>query len=478
MLASPMTLENWPLQETAVTDKTIDDMTELIYIGMGTLAFAAGVFVYVAAGKKTAALREENIRLGADLDAARKELDRMAAENKRLDALREERDRQMIDLQRRNASLEAELKSEDEKAETENIRRRLMTSEFEKLAGNILESNRRAFVDANRSELDKILTPLKERITEFGDTVRKTYSDDSKERFSLKEQIEKLVMANRQISDEAQRLSQALRGSSKVQGDWGEHILETMLEHSGLTKGREYDTQQTIRDRSGKTVSGEDDRKMRPDVIVYYPDDTKIVIDSKTSLTAYLRYMEAETDEQRAVAAKDHISSVRKHVNELAGKSYQDYVQSVDFVMMFIPNDTAYMLAMQQDPALWMDAYDRRVMIVSPMHLISVLKMVSALWKKEQQNINTIKIVKTAADIYAKLSGFCDSMDKVGKSLDAASASYEEAVKRLSTGKDNAIRKLEHLKALGVNVKGKSITSRFLDGNEDDDAQLPENTAE
>lgn len=362
--------------------------------------------------------------------------------------------------------LRAQLKKEQELKDAFTMQKQLMEAEFRRLATTVIEDNSKQFVNTNRNELDKVINPLKEKLSEFGDAVNKAYSSEARERFSLKEQIEKLVLSSRQISDDTKKLTNALKGKAKIQGDWGEHILETMLENCGLTKGREFDTQETLRDASGKVITTDDDKKMRPDVVVHYPDNTDIIIDAKTSLTAYMNYMEAEDELQRNNAIKEHLISVRNHVKELASKSYQDYAKSMDFVMMFIPNDSAYMLAMQSDPHLWMEAYEKRVMIVSPTHLVSVLKMVSVLWRKEDQNINTMKIVKVAGDVYVKLCSFCESMDKVGKGLDYAQKSFEEATKRLSTGKDNAIRKLEQLRVMGVDVKGKKIPQQYLEGNE------------
>lgn len=362
--------------------------------------------------------------------------------------------------------LRAQLKKEQELKDAFTMQKQLMEAEFRRLAATVIEDNSKQFVNTNRNELDKVINPLKEKLSEFGDAVNKAYSSEARERFSLKEQIEKLVLSSRQISDDTKKLTNALKGKAKIQGDWGEHILETMLENCGLTKGREFDTQETLRDASGKVITTDDDKKMRPDVVVHYPDNTDIIIDAKTSLTAYMNYMEAEDELQRNNAIKEHLISVRNHVKELASKSYQDYAKSMDFVMMFIPNDSAYMLAMQSDPHLWMEAYEKRVMIVSPTHLVSVLKMVSVLWRKEDQNINTMKIVKVAGDVYVKLCSFCESMDKVGKGLDYAQKSFEEATKRLSTGKDNAIRKLEQLRVMGVDVKGKKIPQQYLEGNE------------
>lgn len=379
------------------------------------------------------------------------------------------RQKDFDDIKTENIRLKEQLKKESELQRDLSMQKQIMEAEFRRLASTIMEDSSRNFVSANKNELDKVINPLKEKLSEFGTAVNKAYNDEAKERFSLKEQIEKLVMSSRQISDDTRKLTDALKGKAKVQGDWGEHVLETMLENSGLTKGREFDTQETLRDESGRALLSEDDKRLRPDVIVHYPDKTDIIIDAKTSLTAYMKYMEAEDDVTRNAAINEHLVSVRNHVNELASKKYQDYVKSMDFVMMFIPNDSAYMLVMNAAPQLWMEAYNRRVMIVSPSHLISVLKMVSVLWRREEQNVNTQNIVRAAGEVYKKLSGFCDSLEKVGTALDSARNNYDEAVKRLSTGKGNAIRRLEQIKQMGVDVKGNRIPKTFLEGNEIDE---------
>lgn len=406
---------------------------------------------------KSDSIRNEMLKQKSDEDCAKME-SLVSEQKRRLD--------ECARLGEEIVELRAQLKKEQELKDAFTMQKQLMEAEFRRLAATVIEDNSKQFVNTNRNELDKVINPLKEKLSEFGDAVNKAYSSEARERFSLKEQIEKLVLSSRQISDDTKKLTNALKGKAKIQGDWGEHILETMLENCGLTKGREFDTQETLRDASGKVITTDEDKKMRPDVVVHYPDNTDIIIDAKTSLTAYMNYMEAEDELQRSNAIKEHLISVRNHVKELASKSYQDYAKSMDFVMMFIPNDSAYMLAMQSDPHLWMEAYEKRVMIVSPTHLVSVLKMVSVLWRKEDQNINTMKIVKVAGDVYVKLCSFCESMDKVGKGLDYAQKSFEEATKRLSTGKDNAIRKLEQLRVMGVDVKGKKIPQQYLEGNE------------
>lgn len=429
--------------------------------------FGLGLLVRsLLAASAEAALREELSRSSVLL--------RQAEDDRRSLA---DKDAEVSRLSQECAALRARLKGDDEVKAALETQKQVMEAEFRRLAASVLESNSRTFADANRQELDKVVAPLKERLTEFGNLVSKTYTDSAKEQFSLKEEIAKLVASSQRVSDDARKLTDALRGNNKVQGEWGEHILETMLENCGLVKGREFDTQETLRGADGKSLQGDGDKRMRPDVIVHYPDKTDIIIDSKASLTAYMSYLEATTDDARDAAARAHVASVRRHVGELATKSYQDYARSVDFVMMFIPNDSAYMLAMQTEPRLWMEAYERRVMIVAPSHLVSVLKMVSVLWRRDEQNANTMRIAKLGGDLYVKMSAFCESMDKVGKGLDMARTNYDEAVKRLSTGRDNAIRKLEQLRAMGIETRGKRLPERFAEGNEveaEDNPQLPD----
>lgn len=432
----------------------------------GMAVGAMGVFIFV--NSRAARAKEEFLRGDMARKSAEDEALRLKGEIERLNMLLKDYET----VRTEKIRLEEQLKKEAELQRDLSMQKQIMEAEFRRLASTIMEDSSRNFVSANKNELDKVINPLKEKLSEFGTAVNKAYNDEAKERFSLKEQIEKLVMSNRQISDDTRKLTDALKGKAKVQGDWGEHVLETMLENSGLTKGREFDTQETLRDESGRALLSEDDKRLRPDVIVHYPDKTDIIIDAKTSLTAYMKYMEAEDDVTRNAAINEHLVSVRNHVNELASKKYQDYVKSMDFVMMFIPNDSAYMLAMNAAPQLWMEAYNRRVMIVSPSHLISVLKMVSVLWRREEQNVNTQNIVRAAGEVYKKLSGFCESLEKVGTALDSARSNYDEAVKRLSTGKGNAIRRLEQIKQMGVDVKGNRIPKTFLEGNESEENMI------
>ena len=289
---------------------------------------------------------------------------------------REKLNREKGDLQARNQMLSENM--EVQKQEVQRIRQE-MNNEFKVLANEILQEKSKSFSEMNHERLAEILNPLKERLEGFKKTVEETYNNEARERFSLKEQIKELVERSESIGAEAKQLTHALRGGFKIQGDWGEMILESILEKSGLEKDREYFRQETLRDEEGHTIQGSDGRKMRPDVIIRYPggENHQMVIDSKVSLTAYVNYVNAEDADEARLALKQHLVSVRKHIDELAGKSYQDYVGKGDHVMMFIPNEAAYLAAMQADHALWQYAYEKKVLLLSPTNLIAALKLVA-----------------------------------------------------------------------------------------------------
>lgn len=336
------------------------------------------------------------------------------------------------------------------KKETGEIQQ-LLVEQFRNLAGEILEDKSRRFTETNRENIEKILQPLNKDIDEFKKKVEETYHKESTERTVLERKIAELVQLNNQIRVDAANLTTALKGNSKTQGDWGEMILERILENSGLTKGREYFVQETLKDESNRTIHGDHGNLMRPDVIVVYPDSRKVIIDSKVSLTAYVNYCNAETEEEREVALKAHMRSFRSHIDELSDKNYCAWTGgTLDFVMMFIPNEASYVLAMQTDSALWNEAYRKRVLLLSPANLIVALKLTADLWSREYQNRNAMEIAERGAKLYDKCVAFLESFTSIGENIRKTQDVYAQAFNRLKTGSGNLIAQTLKLKELGV----------------------------
>ncbi len=334
---------------------------------------------------------------------------------------------------------------------------------FANLANRILNDTTRSFKEQNEQRLSEILAPLKEDLKRFGDAVSQSYNSEARERFSLSERIKELVSLNQSLSQQARELSEALRGNSKVQGDWGEMILDTLLEKSGLKKGLHYKVQET-RDNDGNTLRNTDGDQLRPDVVIYYPDNRCVVVDSKVSLTAYINMINAESQEEATRWEQQHVTSVRSHIKELATKKYQDYVgqRNTDFVMMFIPNEAAYLTALNSRPTLWQEAYDSRVIIISPTHLLSALRLIEQLWRQDDIKRNATEIATEAGKMYDKFVGFLDDMTRIEKALDSAKASYDSAITKLSTGKGNLIRRASSMKELGAKAQ-KTIVPSLVD---------------
>ena len=326
--------------------------------------------------------------------------------------------------------------------------------QFENLANKILEEKTLKFTEQNQKNLKTILEPFQEKISELKNRVNEAYEKENKERFSLAEKVKELAELNQQISEDAKKLTRALKGEAKTQGNWGEMILESILEKSGLVKGREYFLEHQLTDENNKALYSEfSGKKMRPDAVVKYPDERNVIIDSKVSLTAFTELVDETDAEVYAIKLNQHLSSIKNHINQLSQKAYDDYGKSLDFVMMFIPSEPAYIAAMQADQNLWNFAYERRILLLNPSNLITSLKLIADLWKREYQSRNAMEIAERGAKLYDKFVGFVENLEKIGKNIDNAKNSYTEAYKQLSTGNDNLIIQTQKLRTLGIKNK-------------------------
>lgn len=310
---------------------------------------------------------------------------------------------------------------------------------FRNLANEILTDSRRQLNDESGRMLEEILKPLKANIDSFNRTIDEKYSREASERHTLASKIDELRQLNDIIGQDARELAAALRGNNRVQGEWGETVLKTLLEKAGFVEGREFSVQ--------PTVDG-----LRPDVVVRFPGDSCVVIDSKVSLTAYVNWANAESRHDRDVAGRAHIASVRAHIQELARKNYQDYIGTnrLDFALMFIPNEAAYLAAMQIEPGLWQEAFDRRILIISPTHLLSVLKLVQQMWRHDAREHNAAAIAEEAGKMYDKFAGFVSDLHKIEQQINQAAKSVDEAFTKLSTGKGNLLRRADNLRQMGA----------------------------
>ncbi|AKH95967.1 DNA recombination protein RmuC [Elizabethkingia anophelis] len=338
--------------------------------------------------------------------------------------------------------------------------------QFENLANKILEEKTEKFTTLNQNSLKTILEPFQDKIAELKNRVNEAYEKENKERFSLAEKVRELAELNQQISEDAKKLTRALKGESKTQGNWGEMILESILEKSGLVKGREYYLEHELRDENNKAIYSEfSGKKMRPDAVVKYPDERNVIIDSKVSLTAFTELVDETDPEIYTIKLNQHLSSIKNHIQQLSQKAYDDYGKSLDFVMMFIPSEPAYIAAMQADQNLWNYAYERRILLLNPSNLITSLKLIADLWKREYQNRNTMEIADRGAKLYDKFVGFVENLEKVGKGLDQAKNAYTDAYKQLSTGNDNLVTQTQKLRALGIKSK-KELPQSLIENSE------------
>lgn len=369
----------------------------------------------------------------------------------------------------KTALLEAENRNlreraSEEKAELEKLQGSFR-QEFKALANDILEEKQKSMTASNKESMELVLKPLRDNIKEFRERVENIYSAQSEQSGALKNELKTLMELNQHITAETKNLTRALKGDSKVQGDWGEMILDSLLENSGLQKGVHYSTQESIKDSEG--------RNQRPDVVLSLPDGKVIIVDSKVSLTAFVEWSAAEDPRERKSHMDAHIASVTKHVQELSAKRYQDLTDKApEFVIMFVPNEPAFMYALQNSPNLWADAYKKNVVISSPTNLLAMLRIVYDLWQRDSQNKNALKIADAGGKLYDKVVGFVETLSKVEKNINDASKNYSDAMKQLSTGKGSILSRVESLRTLGAKAS-KRLPEALLDSVAEEPTEEP-----
>ncbi|MFO7256709.1 MAG: DNA recombination protein RmuC [Bacteroidota bacterium] len=425
---------------------------ELIYLIAG-VALGAGVVWLIFRGRNETAVAVESEKvklLSQELSEARRATDT-------------EREK-VLELKQALASIEADYRNLEEKLREQNKESQALqekfAKEFENLANRIFEEKNQKFTEQNRTQLIDMLKPLGERIIEFEKKIDQTHRDAIEKNASLFNELKNLKDLNLQMSEEARNLTRALRGDTRTQGAWGEFILESILEKCGLERGREYTVQEVY-----VTANG---RRQQPDVVVHLPDNRHIIIDSKVSLKAYDAYVNAENDEQRAASLKAHLQSVRQHMRLLADKNYQrNYSENgLDFVIMFIPLEPAYLLAIQTEPTLYEEAFDKRIVFVSPTLLLPSLQLIRSVWRQEYQNRHVLEIAKRAGDLYDKFVGFTEDLLTLGRHLESSKRFYDDSMKKLSEGSGNLVSRVEQLKKLGARAD-KAIDPRLLSRAED-----------
>lgn len=333
--------------------------------------------------------------------------------------------------------------------------------EFAEIAHKVMLSNSEQMRAKSEEKIGELLNPLKTELGEFKKKVDDVYVAEAKERHVLKAEIDRLITMSQQVSQEANNLTTALKGNNKTQGNWGEMLLESILEHSGLVKGREFVTQAFIKDAGGNIIKDEEGRGLQPDVTVYYPDQRTIIIDSKVSLVHWEKYINSEDDAERTRALNQHLASIKTHIDGLSRKNYPKYAKALDYVLLFVPIEPAFLEAVKKDTNLWKYAYDKQIMLVSPTNLLAVLKIIADLWKVEQQNQNAIEIAEKAGMMYDKFVLFLESMESVGNGIKNAQTAYDKAMGQLSSGRGNLVGRAEELKKMGASAQ-KQIPDKII----------------
>lgn len=407
---------------------------------------------------------KENLRLHTELKSVKDQLslELITEREKYLKEINTEKDK-FSKAESRLAKAEQVFQSQDEKlttlkAELENVHKKY-TIEFENIANKILDEKSKKFTDQNKINIETILNPLKERIKDFESKVEKAYKTESDERITLKAEIKNLVDLNKQVSQDANNLANALKGENKTQGNWGELILEKVLERSGLVKDQEYRMQFSTNNDEGKRI--------QPDAVIMLPDNKHIIVDAKVSLVGYEAYVSASLADDKEKFIKEHIISVRTHIKTLSDKNYQSSTDfnTPDFVLLFIPIESSFSIAVQADQELFNFAWDRKIVIVSPSTLLATLRTIASVWKQERQTKNAIEIAKQSGALYDKFVGFIDDMEKIGKSIDVSKNAFDSAINKLHKGSGNLVKRAQDIEKLGAKTT-KQLSQKFIESDD------------
>jgi DNA recombination protein RmuC len=426
-----------------------------VELGRRTAALDAAQTTLAARGEQIARLETENAHFRQASQQTIEALQRSEIER---DQLRDQTARLLVQIAELNTALDKERAGFQDKLALLTSAREELSNQFEVLASKILEEKSKRFTEQNQANLGNLLTPLKEKFGEFQQKVADLHDEGLKGRTQFKDQFERLERLNERLSEDATNLVNALKGSGKTQGDWGEKILEIILERSGFTQGVHYFAQQSF-----SREDDEDKRRARPDIVINLPGDKQLIVDAKVSLLDYADYCNSDDEATRQAALSRHSASVRRHIKDLSEQKYQTLpdIQSLDFVVMFVPVEPALQL-IDKDGKLWQEAWRKNVLLATPSTLLFVVRIVDNLWHQEQQQKNVEEIVRRGRELYDKLAAFAKDLTEVGKGLDAARGAYDEAYKKLAQGKGNVIRQAEMLKSLGVKPT-KALPSAMLD---------------
>lgn len=418
-----------------------------IVILFAAIGFVLGKNFSKLKNQNTAQLAEnEKLSLRSRLEETQKQLQKQEEIHQQMQA---EKENLLTDLARKESTLlHLETRQKEQKTELEQLQEKFQ-KEFENLAQKILDEKTQKFTAQNKENLLNILHPLQEKIKTFEQKVETTHKESIDYHAALRQQIIGLKELNAQITKETTNLTKALKGESKTQGNWGELVLERVLEKSGLEKGREYEVQQSMTNQDG--------RRLQPDVLVRLPDGKTLIIDAKVSLNAYERYVNQDDETERSQSLKDHLLSIRRHVEQLSQKSYEDLLagQTPDFVLMFIPVEPAFALAVNTEPMLYNQAFDKNIIIVTPATLLATLRTVESMWTTRKQQKNAFEIAQQAGALYDKFEGFVNDLIKIGKKMDEAKTEYKNAMNKLTEGRGNLITSVEKLKIMGAKAKKK-----------------------